>query len=231
MFGEPALYYVLKELVAKKVKVDAVFIDSKFSNKKDKEIWNERTGDCLPGFDLSEFSTSPIPFYLVDRHDSEETASLIQALEIDLLVNGVTHRILKSHTIRSVSLGVINVHPGILPFFKGCTCVEWAVYLDEKIGNTVHFMNEKIDGGEIIRTSELFFDDCENYQDLRVKVYNDGFRLLATSVVQLLNSSNGSKFVKQKDEGNYFKVIDLKKLEIVKTKIKQRKYKYQKVCK
>lgn len=51
----------------------------------------------------------------------------------------------------------MNCHPGLLPKFRECTCVEWAVYLDEEVGNTVHFMNEKIDEGPIIVQEALHF--------------------------------------------------------------------------
>mgnify|MGYP002033144452 CR=1 FL=1 len=217
----------MNELIAKKIEVDAVFIDSKFASRKDKEIWHERTGNHLPWIPFSELKTFNIPFYFVDRHDSEATALLIKSLEIDLLINGVTHRILKKHTIKSVSLGILNVHPGILPFFKGCTCVEWAVYLDEKIGNTVHYMNEKIDDGGIIESSELTFNDCKNYSDLRVKVYRDGFKLMATCVDRLLRDGSLKTIDQGGLKGNYFKVIDSEKMKIVREKINKKNYKYQ----
>ena len=46
---------------------------------------------------------------------------------------------------------ILNCHPGILPYYKGCNSPEWAFLNKDNIGATVHLMNERyIDGGKII---------------------------------------------------------------------------------
>ena len=79
-----------------------------------------------------------LTFFNKAYSDSEGVDKFYQ--KIDLLVNAGTPRILKSNLLKAPSIGVINCHPGILPDFRGCTCVEWAIYLDQPIGNTVHLI-------------------------------------------------------------------------------------------
>ena len=39
--------------------------------------------------------------------------------------------------IDSLKYGILNVHPGILPKYKGRTCVEWSIFNDDKVGIAV----------------------------------------------------------------------------------------------
>lgn len=51
---------------------------------------------------------------------------------------------------------IINVHPSLLPKYKGLHAIEQAMNADEiTTGCTVHYVNEELDGGEIIIQSEV----------------------------------------------------------------------------
>ena len=51
---------------------------------------------------------------------------------------------------------IINVHPSLLPKYKGLHAVEQALDSNDKItGCTVHYVNEELDGGEIIAQSKV----------------------------------------------------------------------------
>tara|TARA_B100000287_G_scaffold182862_1_gene172989 strand:- start:94 stop:405 length:312 start_codon:yes stop_codon:yes gene_type:complete len=51
---------------------------------------------------------------------------------------------------------IINVHPSLLPKYKGLHAVEQAMEAGEEVtGCTVHYVNEELDGGEIIMQSEV----------------------------------------------------------------------------
>ncbi len=45
----------------------------------------------------------------------------------------------------------IHAHPGIIPHFRGSHCIEWSVLLSGKCGVTAFFMNDKIDGGDVLK--------------------------------------------------------------------------------
>lgn len=228
VWREPATSYVVNELLNNRIKIDAVYFDSKFASKKDIQTWQERTQNNLPGIPYSNFSKFGIPFFFVDRHDSLQTSNLISSRDSDLIVSSVTPRILKKNTFDATPRGVLNVHPGLLPDFRGCTCVEWALYLDKKIGNTVHFMNENIDQGPIVYSESISFNDCTNYHEIRCKVYTQGFELLRKAIHLVFEKNlSQTKLPNQPQKGNLFKVIDSKKLQIVKEKVAARKYVYQ----
>ena len=64
------------------------------------------------------------------------------------------------------SAPIINVHPSLLPKYKGLHAVEQAMdACEEFTGCTVHYVNEELDGGEIILQKEvpiLADDDVES---------------------------------------------------------------------
>ena len=47
---------------------------------------------------------------------------------------------------------IINVHAGLIPYYRGTGCNVWTFYNKklEYTGMTVHFVNERIDDGKII---------------------------------------------------------------------------------
>ena len=91
-----------------------------------------------------------IPFYFVGNHNDDKTLRLINSLSVNVLLNAGTPRKLKPNIFDNVEHGCINVHPGLSPFYRGCSAVEWALFNDDKIGNTAHFMTEGYDEGNII---------------------------------------------------------------------------------
>ena len=82
----------------------------------------------------------------------------------DLIVLAGWMRIIKNP--ESFPAPMINVHPSLLPKYKGLHAVEQAMKAGEEYtGCTVHYVNEELDGGEIIIQKEvpiLAADDVES---------------------------------------------------------------------
>lgn len=75
----------------------------------------------------------------------------IQKLNPDLIVLAGFMRILKPKFLSEFKNKIINLHPSLLPSFPGLNSIERAFNKKVKItGCTVHWVNEEIDGGEII---------------------------------------------------------------------------------
>ena len=126
-----------------------------------------------------------------------------------------------SKKILESTKGVVNIHPGILPFYRGANCVEWAILKDDIIGNTSHFMDKNYDSGPIIIKSKINHKSCYSYEDLRVKVYKDGINLCLKTFEKLKKK----KFKKELDfqnenKSNFFKLMSKKNLKKVKNKVK-----------
>jgi len=63
--------------------------------------------------------------------------------------------IIKANILKAVKYGVINDHNGVLPFVRGKSTIEYSLLYGFPIGNTLHFVDEDVDTGGIIRFYEI----------------------------------------------------------------------------
>jgi len=74
----------------------------------------------------------------------------------------------------------INLHLGLLPFYRGSKTIEWCILKKDikRLGATIHFMNSKIDAGRIIK--RIFFDGevKSGVGFVHAKLFMDAFQLL-----------------------------------------------------
>lgn len=207
----PYLGYQIEAMLERGIRPACILIDEKNESLHQKEIERERTQGQMPFRPLHEFAAHAIPVYFVGSHNGAECVSLVECLQIDILVNCGTPRILTEKILATPSRGVLNCHPGLLPMFRGCTCVEWALYLDEPVGNTVHLMSKDIDAGPIVSKKRTDALPGDTYSDLRCRVYRDGHALMAEAIL-LLENGLVLDPPPSLDEGRYFPVIATDKL-------------------
>ena len=92
----------------------------------------------------------PTGFVVKEDYD-RELAARIEAHDIRLVVGAGYMRILSSGFLERFP-AVLNVHPSLLPEFRGLRAVEQALEAGvEETGVTVHFMVEEVDAGPIAR--------------------------------------------------------------------------------
>lgn len=197
----------LKRYISNK-KIFFVF-DNKKMKIKDVNIWKFRTKNK---FRLDKSYLKKISHKIVKiRHNTKKFERYLKDHNFSLGLNCGTPRILNSNVINSFKIGVVNIHPGKLPDLRGCTCVEWALYLKRRVYNTAHLMNEQIDHGRIIKFQRCEMKKNYQYHDIRNKVYESGYILMRNILGEYLrNKKLKSKNLKK--GGKYFKPIDNKVL-------------------
>jgi formyltetrahydrofolate-dependent phosphoribosylglycinamide formyltransferase len=95
-----------------------------------------------------------IPHCYVNAKEEDKMIELFKVWRVDLIVLAGYMRIIKNPD--GFPAPIINVHPSLLPKYKGLNVVEAAMEAgDEVTGCTVHYVNEELDGGEIILQGEV----------------------------------------------------------------------------
>jgi len=95
-----------------------------------------------------------IPHVRVKHTREDEMIALFKAWGVDLIVLAGYMRILKRPL--DFHCPIINVHPSLLPKYKGLHAVEQALDSGDSItGCTVHIVNEELDGGQIIAQNKV----------------------------------------------------------------------------
>ena len=84
--------------------------------------------------------------------DEDEIIALFEAYQVDLIVMAGWMRIVSKKFIDAYPGQIINLHPSLLPKYKGLNAIEQAIKAGEdETGATVHFVTEELDSGAIIK--------------------------------------------------------------------------------
>jgi methionyl-tRNA formyltransferase len=225
--NNPTLPFVLASLFQHGIDDLVVLLDDRIETEKDLGIWRERTGGAfeqIEGVSLHHFYGTP--FYFVGNHNSAQCAEIIWKSNVECLVNGGTPRKLNRQILDAVPHGVINVHPGVLPKYRGSCCVEWAIYNNDPVGNTAHFMIEEYDEGPIILSESYEFPKDTDYQSIRVRTYRDGFLLLGKAAAMVANDGLKPDDAIPQGEGVTWKPVDEGTMQSVVARVERGEYAY-----
>ena len=97
-----------------------------------------------------------IPHCHIKSTSEEQIIKLFEAWRVDLIVLAGWMKIISPQFIEAFPRKIINVHPSLLPKYKGLNAVQQALDSgDEVTGCTVHYVTEELDSGEIILQSEV----------------------------------------------------------------------------
>lgn len=120
---------------------------------------------------------------------NEEFKDEIRKLNPDL-VCVVSYGVILPKSFLSIpELGCINVHPSMLPKYRGPAPIQWAILNGDKTtGVTIMYLNEKMDAGDIITQKEVEIEENETTGELWNRLSKIGADLLG-NVVQ--NIDNG----------------------------------------
>lgn len=105
----------------------------------------------------------PKDFGTREDFDKEVIESL-EKKKVELVVLAGFMRLLSGPFIKKYENRIMNIHPALLPSFKGTRAIKDALEYGVKVtGPTVHFVDEKLDHGPIIlqKTIEVRGDDTE----------------------------------------------------------------------
>ena len=95
-----------------------------------------------------------IPHCYVNHKDEDQMVKLFEAWSVDLIVLAGYMRVIQNPA--NFPCPIINIHPSLLPKYKGLHAIEQALDSgDEVTGVSVHYVNEELDGGEIILQQEV----------------------------------------------------------------------------
>ena len=139
---------------------------------------------------LSELASSlNIPCVVHNNINSDDFLKILSSFNCDLYVSMSFNQIFHSAVRSLPSLGVINCHAGLLPFYRGRNVLNWALINDEKkFGVTVHFVDEGIDTGDIILQRSFPISDNDDYSSLLQRSYVYCAELLFESLCQLISN-------------------------------------------
>lgn len=92
--------------------------------------------------------------------------------KIDLIILAGFMRLLSSYFVNKYRNKILNIHPSLLPLFKGTHGIRDAFNAKVKeTGVTVHFVDEKLDNGPIILQRSLKVESSDTLESLEKKIH------------------------------------------------------------
>lgn len=126
-----------------------------------------------------------IPFITSDLKSPQDIEK-IKNVKPDLAILASYGIILKSGVINLFPKGIINVHPSLLPLYKGASPIQTTILNgDSETGVTLHYLDAQLDHGDIIKQEIYKLNGRETTLDLKNKLFAIGAEMIEDVVTKL----------------------------------------------
>lgn len=99
---------------------------------------------------------------------------------------------------------IFNLHPSLLPRYRGCSSLTWAMINGEKTaGFTFHYITENVDGGKIILQKTVAIEDWDTQMTLYNRVMFEGMKHFTEVLQMVYRGDSGSE--QKKGSRSYYK--------------------------
>ena len=107
--------------------------------------------------------------------------------EVELICLAGYMRIVGETLLNAYNGLIINLHPALLPSFKGAKAIEQAFEYGVKIfGATIHYVDESLDGGKIIAQRAVEYDG-DSLEEITAMVHNVEHQLYIETIKKILD--------------------------------------------
>ena len=114
--------------------------------------------------------------------------STLKKNQIDLICLAGFMKILRKNFIKKFNGKILNIHPSLLPKYKGLNTHQRVLDNNEKYsGCTVHFVNSKLDSGKIILQKKVKISKNENELSLARKILVEEHKLYPKAILKIFS--------------------------------------------
>lgn len=129
-----------------------------------------------------------IPFIKLNEKYTD-AVSHIQSYQPDIIIVSCYARLLPQSILSIAKKGSFNIHPSLLPKFRGPTPLFWQFREGVKnFGVTIHRMTEEFDAGDILSQEKIILEDGINNYDATQLLANGASWLLVNSLNDIENN-------------------------------------------
>lgn len=146
--------------------------------------------DNKKAFALARAKGAGIETLILDPKDyksreafDKDLAGHLKKREVNLVILAGFMRLLGPRFIKEYRNRIMNIHPALLPSFKGTSGIKDALEYGVKVtGPTVHFVDEKLDNGPIILQKAVEVRDDDTEESLLERVHAEEHRIYPEAI-------------------------------------------------
>lgn len=149
-----------------------------------------------------------LPVFQPDKlKDNKEIIDIIKKINPDIICVVAYGKIIPKEILDLPKFGCINVHPSLLPKYRGSSPIQSAILNgDKETGVTTMYLNEEMDAGDIILQTKVKIDEDETSGELWNRLSKIGAELLIKTLKEIEEQKAPRK--KQGSNATYSKMLD-----------------------
>jgi len=149
-------------------------------------------------FLLARFFPSNISIYY-DKKQNNELGKKISYHSCDIALHRL-YSIIRRPVIDAFKIGILNDHPGLLPYFRGMSTIEYSILYGFPIAGTVHIIDSGIDTGPILNVSTYELEAGDTIKRVVDRVIMDKENRIF-SAIEMIANGNYKTIQNNSDEG------------------------------
>jgi len=115
-----------------------------------------------------------------------EVVRMLRDADVELVALAGFMRVVKSAMLDAFPRRIVNIHPSLLPKFPGLEAWKQALVAGERVtGCTVHYVDEKIDHGDVIAQREVPILPNDTAEGLHARIQTAEHELYPTAIGQV----------------------------------------------
>ena len=134
-----------------------------------------------------------IPYMIIDgklRNQDNQILKILKKNKISLICLAGYMKIISKKLIKNFGKKIINIHPSLLPKFKGLNTFARVLKNNEKkTGCTVHYVNEKLDSGHIISQKSFFINSTDNERTIKQKTQKLEYQVFPEAIIKIFRNN------------------------------------------
>ncbi len=159
-------------------------------------------------YDLTLIKKYKLPEVKCKSANSEDFRNYILKTNADLIMVGTWREKLKKETFSMPRIGTVNIHPSLLPRYRGPNPYMQVILNGEKkTGVTLHLMDENIDTGAILLQKEVDILPSDTGKELRERAFS-ATRELAREFLVKIQSEVIIPITQNESRSSYFGNVD-----------------------
>ena len=158
--------------------------------------------------------------HVLDDLNGEQCERLLHKIRPGVIVLGGT-RIISKKIIKIPTRGILNAHPGLLPKYRGVDVIPWAIYNGDEIGVTVHFIDEGVDTGGIIKRRTIKIERNDTINSLKRKAEILAGEMISDTIIEIDSNREIHVAYQSKSDGRQYYKMPRKVLRETKRRLNE----------
>jgi len=144
-------------------------------------------------FGLNFAKINSIPYIIINteiRNYENKIIYNLKKYKINFICLAGYMKIISKVFLKKYGKLIINIHPSLLPKFKGLNTFSRILKNKEKkTGCTVHYVNEKLDAGNIILQKSFYINSKDDEKILRIKTQRLEYKIFPEAIIKIFRNN------------------------------------------